>query len=83
MARRKKKPQPTTAKRGEEKMVIHIDPWKIPSGHPKKWCRSGPHADKRTARNRTRGDQKRRAIDESSSPVTLRVTGELLSTDTK
>jgi hypothetical protein len=83
MARRKKKPQPTTAKRVEKPMVIHIDPWKIPTGHRVKWCGSGLHADKRTRRKRTRGDQKRQAIDESGSPVTLRVTGEPLSTDTK
>jgi len=79
MTKRKKKPKPTTAKRVEEPMVIHIDPWKIPTGHPVSGCRGGAHADKRTRRNRTKGNQNRRAIDESSSSVTRRVTEELLS----
>lgn len=47
-------------------MKIHIKiiikPWELPSGHQPHRGGNGAHEDKRTKRNRTRGDQKRNAI---------------------
>jgi len=65
MARRRKaKKRIKPLLNDEGKMVIRIEPWKIPTGHRQLSHRVGPHADKRTKRNRTRGDQKRRSIGE-------------------
>jgi hypothetical protein len=46
------------------KIIIKADSFKVAIGHQSHLTGTGAHSDKRTKRNRTRGDRKRSAISE-------------------
>ena len=51
----------------KKKTTIKIDvkkPWELPKGHAPHKSGAGKHLDKRTKRNRTRGNQTKRAIED-------------------
>jgi len=55
---------PTQRKPEQNRIVIKIDPTKVARGHQAHITGTGVHHDKRTKRNRTRGNQNRAAIRE-------------------
>lgn len=55
---------PTQRKTDTNRIVIKIDPTKVARGHQAHVTGAGVHHDKRTKRNRTRGNQRRAALRE-------------------